>query len=294
MLAFFLKTVFRLTSLMPLPLAHSFGAGVGWLIYLIPNSARLVAQKNIELCLPELKPQEHKKLLRDSMIENGKTLAEMGIMWLSHYKRTLKLVTSVDGEEHLKKALKKGNGVLLAMPHIGSWELVNLYVAKHYPVTSLYKPPHQKGLDNLIKTARQRTGATLVPTNTKGVRAVSKALKNDEVVVILPDQQPYLHQKNGIFANFFGSPANSMTLMSKLAEKSDSEIVYAYTKRQPKGKGFKLIFMPASINDNKKDIQHSVELMNLDIEKVVRDCPSQYQWTYKRFKARPEGFEKLY
>jgi len=294
MLALVLKTFFRLTSLMPLPLAHFFGASVGWLIYLIPNSARLVAQKNIELCFPELKPQEQKKLLHDSMIENGKTLAEMGIMWLSDYQRTLKLVTSVEGEKYLKKALEKGNGVLLAMPHIGSWELVNLYVAKHYPVTSLYKPPHQKSLDNLIRTARQRTGATLVPTNTKGVRAVSKALKNDEVVVILPDQQPYLHQKNGIFANFFGSPANSMTLLSKLADKSGSEIVYAYTKRLPKGKGFKLVFMPASINDNKKDLQHSVELMNLDIEKVVRDCPSQYQWTYKRFKARPEGYDRLY
>jgi len=294
MLAFVLKIVFRLTALVPLSVAHFFGAMAGRLVYLIPNSARHVAKKNIELCLPELNSQEQQKLLRDSLTETGKTLAEMGTMWLSDYKRTLNLVTSVDGEEHLKTALEKGNGVLLAMPHIGSWELVNLYVAKHYPVTSLYKPPHQKGLDNLIRTSRQRTGATLVPTNTKGVRAVSKALKNDEVVVILPDQQPYLHHKNGLFANFFGSPAYSMTLMSKLAEKSDSEIVYAYTKRLPKGKGFKLVFMPASINDNKQDLQHSVELMNLDIEKVVLDCPSQYQWTYKRFKARPEGYQKLY
>lgn len=85
-----------------------------------------------------------------------------------------------------------------------------------------------------------------------------------------------------------------MTLMPKLAEKSGSEIVYAYTKRHPNGKGFTLVFMPASANDNKHDLQHSVELMNLDIEKVVRDCPEQYQWTYKRFKNRPEGFPELY
>jgi len=294
MLAFVLKIVFRVTALMPLSLAHFFGATAGRLVYLIPNSARHVAKKNIELCLPELNPQQQQKLLRDSLTEAGKTLAEMGAMWLSNSQRTLNLITSIEGEEHLKTALEKNNGVLLAMPHIGSWELVNLFTARHYPVTSLYKPPHQKGLDNLIRESRQRTGATLVPTNTKGVRAVSKALKNGEVVVILPDQQPYLHHKNGIFADFFGLPAYSMTLMSKLSAKSDSEIVYAYTKRQPKGKGFKLVFMPSSINDSKQDLQHSVELMNQDIEKVVRDCPSQYQWTYKRFKARPEGYPKLY
>lgn len=294
MLASLFKLLLRLTAIMPLAAAHFVGSLLGRLLFIVPNNARSVAIKNIELCFAEMDKPAQKRLLKKTLIESGKTMAEMGIMWLSNSEHTLSLITSVEGEEHLKAALEKQKGVLLAMPHIGSWELVNLYVARNYPVTSLYKPPHMHGLDKVIRQSRERTGATLVPTDTKGVRAVSKALKNGEVVVILPDQQPYPRFKNGIYANFFGVPAYSMTLMSKLAQKTNAEIVYAYTKRHAKGEGFTLVFTPATENDNKDDLQHSVELMNQDIEHVIRDCPEQYQWTYKRFRHRPDNEKRFY
>lgn len=294
MLASFIKLILKLTAILPLPLVHGFGYFIGYLFIIIPNKNKNVAKKNIELCFPELNTEAKKKLLNKNLIETGKTLAEMGLIWLGKSERVLNLITSVEGEEHLKAAFEKNKGVLLAMPHIGSWELVNLYAAKHYPVTSLYKPAHLDSIDGIIKQSRERTGANLVPTDTKGVRAVSKALKNGELIVILPDQQPYLHMKNGVFSNFFNTPAYSMTLMPKLASKMDSEIIYAYAKRLAHGKGFKLIFSNASVNENKNDIQHSVDIMNKDIEKVVRECPEQYQWTYKRFKSRPEGEKRFY
>jgi Kdo2-lipid IVA lauroyltransferase/acyltransferase len=294
MLSHFLKILFRLTSITSLSFAHRIGYIFGWLLNTIPNKSKQIAKKNIEICLPDLDFKEQNILLRRTLNESGKTLAEMGIMWLANSERVLNMIKSIEGEEFLKTAIENHKGVLLAMPHIGSWELVNLYVARHYPVTSLYKPPHMHALGNIIKESRQRTGATLVPTDTRGIRAVSKALKNGEVIVILPDQQPPPQLKNGIFSNFFNYPAYSATLMSKLAAKSDSEIIYAYTKRLAKGKGFSLVFQPASKNDAKTDIQHSVDVMNKDIETVIRDCPEQYQWTYKRFKHRPNDEKRFY
>lgn len=279
---------------MSLPFAHRIGYIFGWLLNTVPNKSKQIAKKNIEICLPELNPKEQKTLLRRTLNESGKTLSEMGIMWLANSERVLHMIKNIEGEEHLKSALANHKGILLAMPHIGSWELVNLYAARHYPVTSLYKPPHMRSLDNIIKESRQRTGATLVPTDTRGIRAVSKALKNNEVIVILPDQHPPPQLKNGIFSDFFNYPAYSATLMSKLAAKSNSEIIYAYTKRLAKGEGFTLVFQPATENDAKADIQHSVDIMNKDIETVIRDCPEQYQWTYKRFKHRPNGEKRFY
>ena len=294
MLSQFLKTLFRLTSIMSLPFAHRIGYIFGWLLNTVPNKSKQIAKKNLEICLPELNPKEQKTLLRRTLNESGKTLSEMGIMWLANSERVLHMIKNVEGEEHLKNAIANHKGVLLAMPHIGSWELVNLYAARHYPVTSLYKPPHIRSLDNIIKESRQRTGATLVPTDARGIRAVSKALKNNEVIVILPDQHPPPQLKNGIFSDFFNYPAYSATLMSKLAAKSNSEIIYAYTKRLAKGEGFTLVFQPATENNAKADIQHSVDIMNKDIETVIRDCPEQYQWTYKRFKHRPNEEKRFY
>lgn len=227
MLSQFLKIFFRLTSIMSLSFSHRIGYIFGWLLNTVPNKSKQIAKKNIEICLPELNAKEQKTLLRRTLNESGKTLSEMGIMWLANSERVLNMIKNVEGEEHLKNAIANHKGILLAMPHIGSWELVNLYAARHYPVTSLYKPPRMRSLDNIIKESRQRTGATLVPTDTRGIRAISKALKNNEVIVILPDQQPPPRLKNGIFSNFFNYPAYSATLMSKLAAKSNSEIIYA-------------------------------------------------------------------
>ena len=34
--------------------------------------------------------------------------------------------------------------------------------------------------------------------------------------------------------------------------------------------------------------------LNQGVEACVRQLPEQYQWSYKRFQARPEGEPKLY
>ncbi|MCK4710352.1 MAG: lipid A biosynthesis acyltransferase, partial [Gammaproteobacteria bacterium] len=91
MLASFIKFILRLTAILSLPLAHRFGHFIGWLFIILPNKSKQVAQKNIELCFPELNNIEQKKLLQENLIETGRTLAEMGLIWLSNSERVLNL-----------------------------------------------------------------------------------------------------------------------------------------------------------------------------------------------------------
>lgn len=190
--------------------------------------------------------------------------------------------------------MEKKQGVLLALPHLGCWEIIGQYLPHHYPVTAMYKPQRNPVLDQIIRQSRERNGTKLVPTDTSGVRAVSRALKNGEIVIILPDQQPYVRLKNGVFADFFAQPAYTMTLLSKLAQKTACEVIYAFAKRLPRAQGFEINFIAATDNNDRQDLQHSVQLMNNDIEKIVRTEPEQYQWTYKRFKAQPDGTNRKY
>lgn len=285
-----MKLILRLAALLPLPVAHAIGYLLGWLFYLVQNPHRDVARRNIALCMPELSPAERRRMLRRALIETGKTAMESPIMWLSSRERTLTLVRDEIGTEALVATREKGKGVILLVPHLGSWELVSLYSSARHPITSLYRPLRKSVLEPVVLKGRTRFGAQLVPTDTKGVRALFQALAANELVLILPDQDP--RDSGGIFAPFFGIQANTMTLASRLAQKSGATPVLAIAERMSWGRGFRMRYLPLAIDE--ESLEGHVAALNQAIEKAVRCFPEQYQWSYKRFRTRPEGEGKIY
>jgi KDO2-lipid IV(A) lauroyltransferase len=166
-----------LWSLSRLDLAriHAVGATIGEALYRFPNGLRRVAEANLHLCFPDLAAAQRDVLLRHTLIEGGKTAAELAGLWRWEPSRILDLVRHVSGEQALRSALAKGRGAVLAGPHLGAWELVGLYCASRYSLTSLYRPPRIPKLEEPVRRARERTGATLVPTTARGVRALFHA-----------------------------------------------------------------------------------------------------------------------
>lgn len=286
------KLLLRLFSLLPLRVAHALGAVIGtWLVFM-PNKLRAITRINIEKCFPKISAQERGRLVHRSLIETGKTVAEMGALWLWTRNRMLSLVTQVSGEHLLKEALAQGKGTILAAPHLGAWEVVGLYCSAHYPITSLYRPPRMSALDGMMRTARQRLGATLVPTDAGGVRALYRALEKGEMVGILPDQEP--GAGTGVFAPFFGVPAYTMVLLSRLALKTQAPVIFAYAERLPLGAGYHLHFSRAPRAIHEGSVEDSTHCVNAMVEECVRALPDQYQWSYKRFRTRPPGEERYY
>lgn len=286
------RGLLALSARLPLRLNHLFGAWLGRLLLHTDNEQRRVAQTNLALCFPDLHPRQRHQLLKQSMIETGKAFFESGRLWLGEKKTVLDLVRAVHGEAHLQQALDTGKGVILAIPHLGNWEVIGLYCSSRYPMTSLYRPPRLAGLDALIRRARERFGAKLVPTTARGVRALYQALANNEVVAILPDQDP--RQSGGHFAPFFGVQAKTMTLLARLVNKSEATVLSAYAERLPRGRGFAIHFEPAPPALYSSDLETALTALNQMVEQEVRRLPAQYQWGYKRFRSRPDSEPDLY
>ncbi len=288
----FIKLLLKLLACMPLRIAHVIGAGVGLLMWQLGRRGRETSLRNLELCFPEMGQPDRERLAKASMMETGKNIAELGALWLWPIAKTLSLVKQVSGEHYVTEALAKEQGIIFVSPHLGAWELSGLYCATKGYMTSLYRPPKLQGMDELIRYARQRGGAALVPTDAKGVKALLQGLKRGELTGILPDQDPGFG--NGEFAPFFGVPANTMTLLSKLAFRSQSPVILIYAERLPKGEGFHLHLSPIELDYEGADVHASLVAINQAVERAVRESPAQYQWSYKRFKSRPEGESPIY
>jgi KDO2-lipid IV(A) lauroyltransferase len=281
----------KLIAKLPLPFAHAIGTLLGWLLIIMPNKNRHITSRNLELCLPELDRVHRKILIRKSLIETGKAVMEKGAIMCWKQKRILEMVQEVVGLEYLEHAHNIDKGTILAIPHLGDWEMVGLYCSNRYPMTSLYRPLRGP-LDNFIKKGRERLGAQLVPTKGQGLRALYSALEKGELVAILPDQNPGAGK--GLYVPFFGIKANTMVLLSRLATKTNATVLYAYAERLSAGKGFRLHFSPAPKEVHDQDIVKSLTALNTGLEKCIRKLPEQYWWSYPRFRHRPEGEQSVY
>lgn len=285
-----MKALTRIVALLPLPFVHAVGVLFGWLFYLVQNPHRDVARRNIALCLPELSPKARRRMLRHALIETGKTALESPILWLGNRERVLSLVKEEVGREVLEASLAKSKGVIIVIPHLGSWEMVGLHCSASHPMTSLYRPLRNLEMEPLVLQGRIRFGAELVPTDTRGVRALFRALASNALVAVLPDQDP--RDSGGEFAPFFGIQANTMTLVSRLAQKSGAPLVLCVAERLSWGRGFRLHYRP--IDTPADDLKCHLTAINAAVEEAVRDFPAQYQWSYKRFRTRPEGEGAIY
>ena len=288
----FAQGVLRLFALLPLPVNHAVGALAGWLSWKLPTRAKRVTLRNLEHCYPDLSSPARNELARRSLIETGKTATEMGPLWLWPKQRIQQLICQVSGEGYLRDALARNRGVVLAIPHLGAWEMVGLYSSLSYSITALYRPPRLEGMDAMARRARKRFGAQLVPTDAGGVRALYKTLAQGEIICILPDQVPSTGQ--GILAPFFGINANTMTLLSRLSRKFNSEIIFCYAERLPGRSGFHIHFSTAPKDIHHSDPSRSATSLNNGVEQCIRALPEQYQWSYKRFRSRSQGEPDFY
>jgi len=277
----------------PRPITSLLGYCLGWMLWILPNSKRRNSYINLNLCLPEYHGFARHNLVRKSLIHESQTLMEMPALMTLPGKRISSLITKVSGLEYLQHAMAQDSGTILAIPHLGNWEMVGLYCSSHYPMTSLYKPQHRSPkLDIFIRNARERMGATLVPTDTSGVKALYRALENNHVLGILPDQNP--GKSGAVFAPLFGHTASTMVLIPRLAKRNKSTVLFCYAQRLGWNGGFHIHFSPAPESIMDDDLLVATTTMNQGLEQCIRQVPQQYWWSYKRFKKMPEGEKSPY
>ncbi|HCU84001.1 MAG TPA: lysophospholipid acyltransferase family protein [Methylophilus sp.] len=280
MLLFFCKTIARL----PLSWVHRLGAFFGWVSYLSDHKSNRIALENIKQSGLAASEAHAKQLVKTSRIEAGKAILETFFIWGNPTAKLLPLIQQVHGWQHITEAQAQGKGLIFLTPHLGCFEITSIYYGERAPITVLYRPPKLQWLSELVVKGRQKGKVDMAPANASGVKKLLQALKSGQAIGILPDQIP--RQGEGEWADFFGKPAYTMGLASKLASKADAVIIMAFGERLPDGKGFNIHLTQV------EDIS-TPALLNQAIERQVAQCPEQYLWQYNRFKQRRYAMHKL-
>lgn len=272
---------------LPWPWLRALGDAIGWVSLRTDAREAAVARRNVELAYPELLPSQRDGVHRAIMRTTGRQALETLRLWTRPHADNLRLIREIHGGELFDAAIASGAGVIVAAPHYGNWELLNQWLASRTPLAILYRPPESRVGEAFLRRVRADVAdrVTQVRAEGPGIRQLFKVLKAGGVVGILPDQQP--RAGDGGFAPFFGVQALTMTLVGRLAARSGARVLFAYCERIDQDLGFALRIEAAPDGIASSDEATALGALNAAVERIARRDPAQYQWTYKRFKARP-------
>ncbi|ROT45840.1 lysophospholipid acyltransferase family protein [Pusillimonas sp. NJUB218] len=270
--------LFRLLASVPLPVLHAIGRVAGRIVYALPGKYRDRLQANASQA-----GYNSPAFARAAAAQAGAMIMELPKVWLRNAESLSKVVT--DDDEVVKSALAEGRGILYLTPHLGCFEITARYLTQHGPITVMYRPPRKPVLAPVMDAARNTSGLKAVPANMQGVREFVRALKRGEAVGMLPDQVPT--QGDGVWAPFFGRQAYTMTLAGKLAAQTGVAVILTAGERLPHGQGWRIHYvrLPDPLPADPAD---QALLINEAMEALIRRFPTQYLWSYKRYKV-PEG-----
>src|SRR3982074_406931 len=110
---------------------------------------------------------------------------------------------TIDGRDQLDAALAQGRGAIMAVPHMGSWDMAGSYAgALGYPIAAVAER-FPGSLNDAVVRTRQRFGLNVITLGRSAVRAITTALAANGVVALLCD----LEQGPGVSVRFFGRRA---------------------------------------------------------------------------------------
>ncbi len=283
-------SLFRLLSFLPLRWIRGLGQQIGRLICRLDIQDAKVARENIGYAFAAMPTDQQHRLAKQSIIESAKTALEMAAVWFRNDQWLERVIVEQVNRAQFDQAMAADKGLILLSPHIGNWEVLGRYLGLIAPgITVMYKPAQSAAMDALIRKARLRN-MNVAPTDRSGVMMLLKALKTNGVVGILPDQVPT--EGGGEFADFYGKPALTMTMIRQLQKKTNAAVLMVHSERVESG--FRVVFTEPHESIYAQEPEQALLGLNRSVEKCIDQIPAQYQWQYKRYRRQPKGVARPY
>jgi KDO2-lipid IV(A) lauroyltransferase len=203
----------------------AFGGAIWWAV---DAHRRRNARANYGavLGLPEDHPQV-RRVARRAFENYGRMLADFLLMGALSLDEVHRLVT-IDGLEHSDAALAQGRGVILALPHMGSWDVAGA-IATHQGYRVAAVAEHFPGsLDEVVVETRSKHGLQIIPLRRSAVRAINGVLDENGMVALLCD----LPHGPGAEVDFFGRRAIVPSGPAAIACRRGAPVVPVYSRRQ--------------------------------------------------------------
>lgn len=187
--------------LMPGPMASAAATSLGFTASFANAERRAMIERHIKRVNPALGGASLRVAVGQAFDSYARYYVE-SFRLPSLSKRVVDRSFSVDGFHHITDALELGKGCIFALPHLGGWEWAGRWMTDQgYKLTVVVEALEPPELFEWFADLRQELGMTVVPTGPNAGTAVTKALRENQIVCLLSDRDI---ERNGVDVEFFG------------------------------------------------------------------------------------------
>lgn len=267
-------------------LAVPFGAGANF----ASPERRAIIERHLCRVDPTLKGLRLRRAVQEAFDSYAK-------YWLESFrlptmsKRAVAAGFRTEGySEHVVPGLEAGNGVIIALPHLGGWEWAGRWIADQgHPITVIVERIEPPELFQWFVDLRSKLGMTVVALGPDAGKAAMRALRNNHVLCLLSDRDLI---GGGPEVEFFGErttlPGGAATLALRTGAPILPTAVY-FTNRIDGH--FGVVRAPVPVERQGKRLRDDVARITQDLagelEILIRRRPSQWHMFQPNWPSDP-------
>lgn len=282
---FFFRAACWMVGWLPVGFSHGVGVVMGEIAYRFLRRKRDVVYENMRRVIPEGSPPQWRNLARKSFYN----YARYWVDFLRCYHLTTDEVYNhlvvPHGTEWFDVCLERGRGVILALPHYGSWDVQGGWVGHNYPnlwaVAEVLKP---RAMFEFHTELRRRMNIGIIPLGEDTVNRVVEILAANGMVCLLSDR---VVAGSGVEVEFFGERVQMPVGPALLGIKMGASILPCLTIRQ-EGRYHGYVGPPLELEisgDTRRDVQVNTQKLAWVFEDFIRKDPTQWHMFQPIFKA---------
>jgi len=192
--------------------------------------------------------------------------------------------TIAEGLEHLREGKERGKGVVIALPHVGSWEWGGSFLnSLGLGMTAIAEELDPPELFAWFKEKRESIGIRIEPLNEHAGSVLLSTLRAGAIVGLLCDRDL---QGNGVEVEFFGERVTMPAGPATLALRTGATLVAAGCYAGPGRDHFAVITPPIEVERTKKlrdDVSRVTQSIAVELEGLIRRAPEQWHVLEDRF-----------
>ncbi|WP_024329299.1 lipid A biosynthesis acyltransferase [Thioalkalivibrio sp. ALR17-21] len=274
----------------PRSAVQALARGIGRLLYRRSGRSRRIAERNLELCFPQLDAAEREARLAAFYRYQAQTVLDYGLLWFGKPGEHASRIR-VDGLEHYERARSDGTPVIILAPHSLGLDYGGVRMSQMYDGVSFAKPMKNPVLEWINHRSRTRYSGDIFARE-QGLRPAIRQLRRGRFFYYLPDED--LGADGAVFVDFFGVSKATLTALGRLTRMSRAVVLPSFAWYDLARDEYVMRLWPPMEGFPSGDDAVDARAMNAAIERGVEQAPAQYLWTLRLFRTRPEGEPPLY
>jgi len=261
------------------------------------SKRKKIALINLTHCFPEYSDEEKEALMKKNIIAMVQITLSLGEIAFRSQKFLQKRINFI-GEEHIKAVEAQGKAIIFLAPHCYGVDFAGsaAICARGYPLSSMFKDYKNPIFDWFVTNYRTRftgiTGKGTLYHRNEGLKPAIKSLRDKVHFYYLPDEDH--GRDSSLFVPFFGTQKATLPITGRLAKLGRAAIIPTYTSYNDKTGQIDVICHAPLENFPTKDEVADTETISKATEQIINENRSQYMWTLKLLKTRPEEGLKIY